>query len=55
MRSVLTHSELELVFQPVVDGRTGLAKSCEALLRWNHPTRGLVSPAAFIPVAERPA
>lgn len=52
MHSVLAHSEMELVFQPVVDARTKQAVSCEALLRWNHPTLGSVSPAAFIPIAE---
>jgi diguanylate cyclase (GGDEF)-like protein len=52
MRSALTHAGLELAFQPVIDERSGRAISCEALLRWNHPSRGAVSPSAFIPIAE---
>jgi hypothetical protein len=40
-------------YQPI-DLCTGLITGAEALLRWTHPTRGLVSPAQFIPVAARP-
>jgi diguanylate cyclase (GGDEF)-like protein/PAS domain S-box-containing protein len=39
-------------YQPVVDLRTGEVLGCEALARWNHPTRGLLTPEAFIPHAE---
>jgi diguanylate cyclase (GGDEF)-like protein len=42
----------ELYFQPHVEIATGRVKGCEALIRWNHPTRGLVMPDAFIPYAE---
>ena len=52
MRSAITHSELELVYQPIIDPRSGRTICCEALLRWNHPTRGRISPADFIPIAE---
>lgn len=41
-----------LAFQPEVDATSGVVIGAEALLRWNHPERGLISPAEFIPVAE---
>ncbi|MFT3733185.1 MAG: GGDEF domain-containing protein [Hyphomicrobium sp.] len=44
--------ELSVVFQPQVDAKSGAVRAFEALLRWNHPEHGLVSPAQFIPVAE---
>ncbi len=44
--------ELELHYQPIADLRTGLVDGVEALMRWRHPRRGLLSPAAFIPAAE---
>jgi diguanylate cyclase (GGDEF)-like protein/PAS domain S-box-containing protein len=44
--------EFMLVFQPVVDTPTGEVHRAEALVRWNHPRRGVVSPDDFIPVAE---
>ncbi|WP_101759169.1 EAL domain-containing protein [Oceanicoccus sp. KOV_DT_Chl] len=44
--------EFELFFQPKVDLSTALMDGCEALIRWNHPERGLVSPDKFIPLAE---
>ena len=50
-RAVATH-EFSLHYQPVVDGVRGTVVSTEALLRWNHPQRGLVSPVEFIPLAE---
>ena len=52
MRAALERGELELHYQPTVDLRTRAVRSMEALLRWHHPTRGDVSPAEFIPVAE---
>lgn len=48
----VNNNELEVYFQPIVDGQTQKTVGVEALVRWNHPTRGLVSPAEFIPVAE---
>jgi EAL domain-containing protein (putative c-di-GMP-specific phosphodiesterase class I) len=42
----------ELHYQPVVNLRSGEIAGCEALLRWRHPVRGMISPAEFIPIAE---
>ncbi|MCA1772492.1 MAG: EAL domain-containing protein [Halomonas sp.] len=53
LRQALDADQLELHFQPKVDLATGAVVSCEALLRWHHPTRGLVSPGIFIPIAEQ--
>jgi PAS domain S-box-containing protein len=44
--------EFKLKFQPIVAIEDGSLQSVEALVRWNHPTRGLISPAEFIPIAE---
>ena len=52
MRRGLEAGQFEVHYQPVVSMRDGRVISVEALLRWNHPTRGMVSPAEFIPVAE---
>ncbi len=52
LRSALAHDELELHYQPLINLRTGNIVACEALLRWNHPQRGMISPMEFIPVAE---
>ena len=53
MRQAIEHDEFELYFQPKLHVRTGLMTRAEVLIRWNHPTRGLLAPGAFIPVAER--
>ena len=53
LRNALRNHELELRYQPQVDTRTGEVVSMEALVRWKHPQRGMVSPLEFIPVAER--
>ena len=45
-------SGLFLVYQPIVDLRTGSVRGVEALVRWNHQTRGAIPPAVFVPVAE---
>ncbi|WP_214723212.1 EAL domain-containing protein [Bacillus sp. ISL-47] len=52
MREALKNNELYLEYQPRVDTKTGRILSAEALIRWNHPDWGRVSPAEFIPVAE---
>jgi diguanylate cyclase (GGDEF)-like protein len=48
----LDNGELELQYQPIVNLQTDMISGCEALLRWNHPSRGLISPLQFIPLAE---
>jgi diguanylate cyclase len=52
LRLALERHELELAYQPIVDLKSGQTIKAEALLRWRHPTRGMVSPATFIPIAE---
>jgi predicted signal transduction protein with EAL and GGDEF domain/FixJ family two-component response regulator len=52
LRAALEHQEFHLVYQPQVESATGRIRSVEALLRWTHPTRGLVPPSEFIPLAE---
>ena len=52
LRRALERQEFALHYQPKIDLRTGAITGAEALLRWTHPTRGSVSPAQFIPVAE---
>jgi diguanylate cyclase (GGDEF)-like protein len=52
LRKALTHKEFELYYQPLVNLQTNEITAFEALLRWKHPTRGMISPADFIPVAE---
>ena len=53
MRSGLERKEFQLHFQPVINLESGALVGAEALIRWIHPTRGLVSPAEFIPAAEK--
>jgi len=52
LRSALAAGEFELFYQPLVNLASNQICGFEALMRWHHPTRGLVSPAEFIPVAE---
>jgi EAL domain-containing protein (putative c-di-GMP-specific phosphodiesterase class I) len=52
LRVALANNELTLVFQPLIDLGDDEIKSCEALLRWDHPKRGMVQPLDFIPIAE---
>ncbi|MEC4985585.1 MAG: EAL domain-containing protein [Oscillatoria sp. PMC 1068.18] len=52
LRRALKNNELEVYYQPIVSISTGKIKGFEALLRWDHPQRGKISPAQFIPVAE---
>lgn len=52
LREALTNEELELHYQPVVRTKDHMVVGFEALMRWDHPDRGPVSPAVFIPIAE---
>jgi diguanylate cyclase (GGDEF)-like protein len=52
LRKALANEEFELFYQPLVNLKSGRIGTCEALLRWNHPARGTVSPIDIIPVAE---
>jgi diguanylate cyclase (GGDEF)-like protein len=52
LQSALTNGEFELFYQPIVSLEDNKIKTFEALLRWHHPERGLVSPTEFIPIAE---
>ena len=52
LRLALERGELEPYFQPVVSFATGTITGCEALVRWNHPTRGVLGPYEFVQVAE---
>ncbi|KAA0091502.1 EAL domain-containing protein [Mycolicibacterium sp. P1-18] len=52
LREVIENGALFLQYLPEIDMRTGEILATEALVRWNHPTRGLLSPAVFISVAE---
>lgn len=53
LRAGIGRGELVLMYQPKVDARTSHMTGVEALVRWNHPLRGLVSPDQFIPIAEQ--
>jgi diguanylate cyclase (GGDEF)-like protein/PAS domain S-box-containing protein len=52
LRTGLSEQQFQLVYQPIVELATGAIHKAEALIRWKHPVRGLVSPAEFIPIAE---
>ena len=52
LRAGLAQSQFFMAYQPIVELATGEIYKAEALIRWQHPTRGLISPAAFIPIAE---
>ena len=52
LRKAVVQGEFELYYQPIIDVKTGQITSCEALIRWHHPERGMIPPAEFIPVAE---
>lgn len=52
LRAAIEHDQLRLYYQPIINLQTGRIAGFEALMRWLHPDRGLVSPAEFIPLAE---
>ncbi|HEU5273340.1 MAG TPA: PAS-domain containing protein [Xanthobacteraceae bacterium] len=52
LRKALARGEFELHYQPLLDLQTDRIVACEALIRWNHPHRGLIPPGEFIPLAE---
>ncbi len=52
LRHAIEHHEFELYYQPIIELQTGRIHGFEALIRWNHPQRGLVPPVEFIPIAE---
>jgi diguanylate cyclase (GGDEF)-like protein/PAS domain S-box-containing protein len=52
LRNAMENQELHLVYQPIVDLKTGKINKAEALIRWLHPINGLISPNEFIPIAE---
>lgn len=53
LRHAVARGQLELFYQPKVDARSLQITAAEALLRWHHPRRGMISPTVFIPLAER--
>jgi diguanylate cyclase (GGDEF)-like protein len=53
LRQAIVRKELELVYQPKIDAASLQVTAVEALLRWKHSTMGMVSPARFIPIAEK--
>ena len=53
LRQVVAEGRLQLAYQPKIDARSLQVTAAEALLRWHHPQRGVVSPAVFVPLAER--
>ena len=52
LRTALAHNQLSLAFQPLAAAADGTVRGFETLARWDHPTRGQIAPAVFIPVAE---
>jgi EAL domain-containing protein (putative c-di-GMP-specific phosphodiesterase class I) len=52
LRDALAAGQFRVVYQPIVELATGTTRKAEVLIRWDHPTRGPVSPAEFIPIAE---
>ena len=55
LRRALEHDELRLVYQPIVELATGRMTGVEALVRWQHPDRGLLGPTSSCPSPRRPA
>lgn len=53
LRSAIKAGEIEAYYQPIVDSRTDQIVGCESLVRWNSPVQGMISPAIFIPLADK--
>ena len=53
LRRAMARSQFELLYQPKIDAPSGEITGAEALIRWHHPKRGMISPEVFIPMAER--
>jgi len=53
LRKAVAAKQFELLYQPKIDAKSGKVTAVEALLRWKHPTRGMLLPSTFIPIAER--
>jgi diguanylate cyclase (GGDEF)-like protein len=53
LRHAIDRKQLQLYYQPKIDARSLQVTAAEALLRWQHPKRGMISPAVFVPLAER--
>ena len=53
LRKAVVAKEFELFYQPKIDAKSGKVTAVEALLRWKHPSRGMLLPSTFIPIAER--
>ncbi len=53
LQNALANGEFELFYQPILNFREGRIKAFEALLRWRHPERGMISPPEFIPITEK--
>jgi len=52
LRQAVATRSFEVHYQPLINLKSGRVSTCEALLRWSHPERGMISPAEFIPIAE---
>ncbi len=52
LRRAVERNEFDVFYQPIVDLKTGVVSEVEALVRWNHPERGQIAPANFVPIAE---
>jgi diguanylate cyclase (GGDEF)-like protein/PAS domain S-box-containing protein len=52
LRRAISEGQFEVHYQPIVELASGMVRKAEALIRWRHPTRGMVSPVEFIPAAE---
>ena len=52
LRQAIARNQLRMQYQPLIDAATGRVSGAEALLRWEHPVRGLIAPSRFVPIAE---